>query len=315
MLRTPRRLPQRYNRRVSPQTRSLVARRHARRRNYRWERLRRLLGRIRRQWEPLKAFVLRFIFVFVAGIVVLVIGIVLFSPLLNVREVRVARTDPRIDIERVERLLKPLFGKHLLFLSSSEVYPLLKNGLPAVKDTPAEPGLPELLKVNVGKRYPSTIVLELTLEPLIARLDLSDPTAAATTNSGSTADFLTSQGIYVNYAPNQVGSGGALPLIKVVDWSVRPVPFSPLLSPALLKTMDNAENALVDQFGQPVSMRVVYLRAQEFHLKVPEYSLWFDMKSPLEAQLQRYRLFLQTIGKTAPKLYIDLRLADRVVYR
>ena len=79
--------------------------------------------------------------------------------------------------------------------------------------------------------------------------------------------------------------------------------------------MHNAEQALDEQFGQKVRSRSVYLRAQEFHLLTQQYSLWFDLKSPLEAQLLRYRLFLQTVGKDTAKEYIDLRLTDRVVYK
>jgi len=39
------------------------------------------------------------------------------------------------------------------------------------------------------------------------------------------------------------------------------------------------------------------------------------MESPLEDQLERYRLFLQAVGKDVAKEYVDLRLRERVVYK
>jgi hypothetical protein len=59
----------------------------------------------------------------------------------------------------------------------------------------------------------------------------------------------------------------------------------------------------------------VYLRSREFHLQTAKYSLWFDMRSPLAQQIDRYRLFLQSAGAGAAKVYVDLRLQDRIVYR
>jgi hypothetical protein len=230
-------------------------------------------------------------------------------------EVRIARSDARIDIEHVQRLLGPLFGRHLLFVSSQEVMPLLRDGLPATKDRLAESGIPDLASVQVRKSYPSSLLLRLELDPLIARLQLAESAASKNATGAQLAGFLTKKGVYVTYSPDQVGSGALLPLLKIIDWKEAPAPFAPLLTEEFLKAMSNAEQALNQQFGQQVSSRTVYLRGQEFHLLTKEYSLWFDLKSPLDQQLLRYRLFLQTLGKTAATQYVDLRLTDRVVYK
>jgi hypothetical protein len=59
----------------------------------------------------------------------------------------------------------------------------------------------------------------------------------------------------------------------------------------------------------------VYLRAREFHLDTPKLSFWFDLRSPLEEQLQRLRTFLTVVKFPEVKNYIDLRLIGKVVYK
>ncbi len=313
MLLKPRRLPSRYNRRVQVSTRKFVQRRQQRRRQYLRERAKRLIHRFQRQLAGLSSLIRRFLLLFVAGLTLLIMGLMLFSPLFDVREIRVLRTDPRIDVEQVQRALVPIFRRHLFFLSASEVEPLLTGGMPDLTD------------VSVEKRYPSTLVLHLTLDPVIARLAIESPdakSAAPVTGTGAgpethtvtLGDYLTARGRYVTYLPSQVKLPPP-PLIRIVDWGVRPSPWTTLIEPELLLLMREAEKALKEQFGQEVSERTVYVRAQEFHLRTKAYALWFDRRSSLEEHLQRYRIFLRTIGMPAAKQYVDLRLTDRIVYK
>ena len=318
MLRAPRRLPQRYNRRIQRNTMSFVRKRHERRRQYAWQRWVRIFHRLQRRSEVLKKILLRFFSVIIAGLAMLLIGLFLFSSVFEVQEIRVQRTDQRIDIERVQHLLSPLFKRHLFFLSSQEVLPLLKNGLPESRDAPALPGIADIVSVEVNKRYPSSLLLTIKLDPLIARIKIIDPdTKGKPGGTGSSLqEYLTSQGVYVQYRPDQAGSSGtALPQLRIVDWGVRPSPSTPLLDSMFLRTMEHAEQALLEQFGQKIKERTFYVRAREFHLQTQEYALWFDLKSSLESQLLRYRIFLQTVGKGAAKEYIDVRLTDKVVYK
>lgn len=305
MLLSPRRIPGRYNRQASVSTRDFVRRRQTRRRKYAWERWKRAFHRVQRGIGQLTVTVRRFAVVFAACLLFLVLGLLLFSPILEVREIRVQRTDPRIDVEQVERALTPLFHKHLFFLSSQEVAPMLRKALP------------DLASASIRKRYPSTLVVGMTLDPIIARLSIEDRGAPVPAASGAVlrmADFLTSQGMYVTYLPDQVKES-LQPLIRIVDWGARPAPWLPFLDPAFLLEMRQAEQTLSEQFGQDTAERIVFLRAQEFHLKTKTVTLWFDRQSSLDAHFQRYRVFLRSVGAGAAKQYIDLRLADRVVYK
>lgn len=260
---------------------------------------------------------MRFLLLIVAGLVCLMIGLAVFSPILEIREIKVQRTDPRIDIERIQQSLSDLFGEHLFFLSSQEVEAMLRTAVPDLADA------------QIRKEYPSTLSVRLTLVPLMARLEIEEPdepadapetqTGAMATQTGALAapgsHYLTTEGMYVIYNDAQVGSGSGLASIRIVDWGVRPAPWTELLQPELIVLMQKAEEEISREFNLPVQSRIVYVRAREFHLKMPAYTLWFDVRSPLEEQLQRYRLFLQTVPAGTAKEYVDLRLTGKIVYK
>jgi hypothetical protein len=88
-----------------------------------------------------------------------------------------------------------------------------------------------------------------------------------------------------------------------------------LVSQDVLTRMQEAESTMTAQFGLKVTGRTLYLRAREFHLATSRLSYWFDMKSTLEDQLSRYRIFLANVGPAEAKSYVDLRLNGRIVYK
>lgn len=306
MLRRSRRLPSRYNRPITPATRSLVQHRHRRQRQYRVQQWQRTWHRLARRFDSWRALALRFAMLIVVGLFLLMVGLAIFSPILHIREIRVSRSDPRIDVEQIQRSLLPLFGEHLFFLSAQEVVSLLQTAVP------------DMQTAVIRKQYPSTIHLRLTLRPVIARLKIDDPDQAkqvAATGAIVTGDFLTDNGMYVVYPPAQVVIGTGVLLLRIVDWGVKPAAWTILLPPAFLAAMHDAEAILAEQFGKTVQSRTAYLRAREFHLQIPGYALWFDLKSPVTEQLERYRTFLQASAGAVPKEYVDLRLKDKIVYK
>ena len=303
-IRSSQRLPRKFRRPVSPETRSLVARRYERQKRMRWDRWIRQWRRFVERLAKLRRHLLIAAVGLVAIGVVIFFAIALFSPVMRLSEVRVVRTDTRLDLEEVQHALAPLFGRHLLLLSAFEVRQLLEGSLP------------DLQSVSVGKDYPSTLVVKVTLDPLRARLVIVPPegeTPGSAVGSGSTVDFLTEKGIYIS--STRVGDVEALPILRIVDWGARPVNGTAIMSPDLLSRMDSAEHALQEEFGQPVLTRTIYLRAQEFHLQLKAWAVWFDMRSTLEDQLLRYRTFLREVPPAEVRSYVDLRLKDRVVYK
>ncbi len=229
-----------------------------------------------------------------------------FSPVIQVREIRVQRTEARVDIERVQKALSPLFGRHLLFLPDFEVQELLRDAVP------------DLLDVEVKKNYPSELIVKVQLRPILARLTIETPpdvpTGSGTVVRGTGVplhDYLTDNGIYVS-SPLLL-SGSTTYIIR--DWTLRPVPGTTLLSEDVLKFLRESEASLQKDLSLAVTMRVIYLRAQEVHLQVGKLSVWFDARSSLAPQLERLRIFIQSQAWNEAKLYVDVRLAGRVIYR
>ncbi|MDO8649614.1 MAG: hypothetical protein Q7R81_07620 [Candidatus Peregrinibacteria bacterium] len=311
LLRPNRPLPRRFNRRVRPETRAFVERRHKRKHRLRREQWQRYVRRSHRFFASAAYAVRKWALILVAGILLLMVGLVIFSPLVRVQEITVQRSDPRVDIEDVQRILAPMFGRHLLFLPAHEVRNLLLAERPDIEN------------VDVSKVYPWRLFVSVEMQPLIARLEIDAPQetpeegAVPVAESGAIVDqsydYLTTNGIYVTSPSKDLGM--QLPLIRIVDWGGRPLPLTHLLPPDMFMMMDNAERALTSEFGHEILSREIHLRAREFHLETPQFTLWFDTASPLDAQLKRYRVFLQTVGVADVKEYIDLRIASRVVYR
>ncbi|MCK5016730.1 MAG: FtsQ-type POTRA domain-containing protein [Candidatus Peribacteraceae bacterium] len=316
-LKSGRPLPKRYARSVNKETRKLVNKRYERRKQLKKERIRRSLRRVQQLFARWKREVGKWVLVTSVSIVILIIGLLLFSPLLEVREISVKRLNPRLDTEEVQQVLSSLFGKHMVFLQGSEIDELLRTNIL------------DIYSVQIRKKYPSTLSVSIELDPLVAKLEIVDPnkpqaveesdfsqTGALLTTEGEIFspenDYITSKGTYVNTV---VQEGNELPLIRIVDWGVRPMPNDSLVDIELLERMHSTEVALESQFNHSVSIRAIYLRAREFHFFADGLSYWFDMTSSLDEQLKRYRTFLQYIPREEVIQYIDLRLTDRVVYR
>ncbi|MEI8230133.1 MAG: FtsQ-type POTRA domain-containing protein [Candidatus Peregrinibacteria bacterium] len=303
-LRPAHRLPRKFNRPISSVTRRVLDRRlrHSIRGRIAtlWKRSARSFQRNREGW---RISMIRWSIVTVVALVLLTFGIVLFSPIGRIEEIHVPRTDTRLDIEGVIESLSPLFGRYLISITGREVSDLIVQKIPDVQN------------ITVSKRYPSQLTVRVELETLVARIRVLDPDRGdrPVSGSGGTIHAVTRSGILTAYAPST--SSGALPLIDLVDWGVQPENGVPILTPEILTRIVETEQALTIQFGYKVSRRVLYLRAQEYHLTVGGIRLWFDIRSTVEEQLQRLRTYLHVLGPGVAKQYIDLRLGDKVIYQ
>ena len=186
-------LPKRYNRRVSEQTRRLVGRRYKRRLECKKERIRRVFRRTQHAAKEWKSSAVRWAIITSAGGILCVLLLLLFSPLLHLREITVRRLNPRLDIEHVQQVLSPIFGRHLLFLPASEVKEMLSANMNDINT------------IEVEKEYPSKLIVTIGLHPLIARLEIVNPDAEAApeAGTGTGVDFLTEEGVYVTTATQQ----------------------------------------------------------------------------------------------------------------
>ena len=72
---------------------------------------------------------------------------------------------------------------------------------------------------------------------------------------------------------------------------------------------------LRSDFGLSAKDITIFLRAKEFHIRTEKVALWFDLTSPLSVQFQRFRELLKNLPLDQVKEYIDLRIADKIVYK
>ena len=297
-LRPSGRLPSRFNRRFTRAISSLVRKRYRKPSSVKREKFRRSLRRAQAKARHIRTIIFWWSGILLVVALIAAAGFVVFSPLLNLREMTIIRQNPRLDIEKVQSILSPLFGRKLPFVLEREVAALLGSEID------------DLRAVQIAKIYPSELRVDIELDPITARLSILEEEEQTAT--GAVIDYLTDEGVYIQTTATTLED---LPEIDIVDWGVRPVPGNPLISQALLQRLWEIELALKNQFGHEITKRTVYVRAQEIHLQAGGITLWFDTKSSLESHLQRYRIFLQHVERSAVQDYIDLRLSDRVVYR
>lgn len=304
----PKRLPRQFNRTTSKKVLQYVKKRKRSSNPRQSLRFKRSARRAQKITSFIRQYGLKIALSTLLTVGIILFLVLIFSSIITVRKIAFDDTTVRIDKETVQNALKPLFGTHLFMVGRSSVLPLLQEVYPDVTN------------VELKKVYPDTLQLTFELNPLIAKLQIideveSDEVAQTITSSGVTnTHFITATGLYVQIAlPTDTELD--LPLYDITDWSVRPQPNQILLLPELLVAMQQAEAVLVQQFGYTITKRIVYVRAQEFHLQIGDRSLWFDVASPIADQLQRYRTFLETKINFPMKEYVDLRLSGRVVWK
>lgn len=295
------RLPKRYARTASNGTRKIVRKRYEKRKQFRKDRWRRSFRRLEQMWSRWQKAAKKWLIVFAIGVLALVLSLLLFSPLLQVQEIKVQRFNARLDVEKVQQVLSSLFGRHLFFIQENEVELLLRSSIADVQ------------KVDIQKIYPAILSVSLELDPLVATLQIMNPDEDVDqAMTGAIIDFITDEGVYIQTSTQR---DEALPAVRIVDWGVRPTPGTQIVQPEMLQRLWDTEVALKQQFGHEVTIRAIYIRGQEYHILADGISLWFDIRSPLEQHLQRYRMFLQHVSREEVSVYIDLRLKDRVVYQ
>lgn len=242
------------------------------------------------------------------GIIILTVaGTLLFAPFFDVREIKVRRQDPRIDPEEIQQTLAPLFKQRLVLVTRNHVAGMLHAQYP------------EIERVEIGKDYPSTLSVSVYLEAVAAEVVIVDDMdigsgSGSTTGSGTDVyTYVTRKGTFVT-SPIRL-TGGPYPKLTVTDWGIRPQNRTTLLAPEFLQTIFLARDALRRDFALQSQNISIYLRAQEFHIKTNKATLWFDLRSPLNVQFQRFREFLKTLSLDQAKEYIDLRIADKIIYQ
>ena len=232
----------------------------------------------------------------------------LFSPSFTIQSISVVRRNTRTDIEEMQQVLRPFFGRHLFFLSPLLVERTIRNTLP------------EVTEVRITKKYPSEISVSVDLDSIVADVILGAPedTEAQFMFPEERTEYLylTQNGVFLEDSYPVTEEDGEERLhIHLVDWAVKPIHRTELLTAEILEAMRTTQNIVEESFSHAVSGITYYVRAREYHIRTEGIVLWFDLSSPSVEQFDRYRQFLRTLSLEEVEEYIDLRLSDRIVYR
>ncbi len=309
-LKKPVRLPRSLNRTASPSTRRF-AMKHCRVENRRARRRKEIFVRLGRRaakfWSVIISEFRIWMLIAASGVLTVILGILLLSPFFDVRSMHIRRQDARIDPEEIQQTLSPLFKQRLVLVTRNQVAAML------------EAEYPDIQRVEINKEYPSTLSVTVYLDPVVARVKLDD-SGVPDTGSGATAGsgaglhtYLTRTGLFV--ASPITLTSAPLPTLTFTDWNIRPQNRQQVLEPHFLQEIFLARDTLRRDFGLTTTGILVYLRAQEFHIRTNKTTLWFDLQSPLTVQFQRFRELLKTVSLDQVKEYADLRIADKIIYK
>ncbi len=311
-LRSPRRLPKQFRRPVSASTRKVARHYYAtneRRLRKRKERIVRLVRRLSQLGRVIASEFRLWLFISTVVVAVAVGLVLLFAPLFDVRQIQVRRQDSRIDPEDVQNILSPIFRRRMVLVTRGEIRSLLQQRYP------------DIVNVEIEKDYPSTLKVTVSLEPVVAAIaieshenELGTESGSVKTQSGSQKyTYITEKGYLVS-SPIQL-TKEPLETLTMTDWNIRPQERTVLLDPKQMKTIFLARDTLRRDFGLSAKKIIVYLQAQEFHIKTPKVTLWFDLRGDLPLQFERFRVFLKTLSLDVAKEYIDLRIMEKVIYK
>ena len=324
-LKPSRRLPKKFSRLAPQYTKKLVAKKHKKNRGQKLARLQRKLRGKKKQLSSWLKVLWRTLLVATAIGATWAAVSFFFSPYLHIQEIKIQRTEARLDVQEVQHILTPLFHRHIFSVSDHEIRSLLVESIP------------DIASIDVSIRLPQTLIIQIDLQDVASKLIILDPdsgdrlepieikqqeeenTAKETGSGGKKparkrhADYMTADGIYIldpltEYEKN-------LPIYRIVDWGARPTPSTQIISKEMMQLIKRAERVLTQQFQHTILRRTVYLRAREIHLTTEHYTLWFDLASPFDEQILRYRT-LRRVGNIEDiSDYIDLRLRDRIIYK
>jgi hypothetical protein len=236
----------------------------------------------------------------------------LFSSAFQVISIRVSREDRRVDTEEIQELLKPYFGRHILFISPL----LIKHEI--------QSAYPEVSLAVVKRNFPQELFVTLYMDPILAEILIGEPDHTEADFSAIQKEesqqklysYLTSKGAYLEYPfPFASHAGEKRLTIHLVDWAVKPTHRQKLMNEDVFDRMRSIARILHQSFGHSISFITYYHRAREFHVQIESNVLWFDLSTPVVKQINRYREFLRAVPLEKVEQYIDLRLHDRVAYR
>lgn len=255
-------------------------------------------------------------------VLILILGLTLtFSKTFSLTNIKIERTDLRVDSSNIDAYLQKYIGKNLIWLR------------PEIVKTDIQHHFPSIAQVEVDRTWPHELRVILKSLPIVSRIHLTIQPKKEVTLPPRILDQISQSGAGIlqkERSPSEeiwmLNQFGLLepndPLfekkIPLIYWETpidhAPQFGEPLLDQFLLAQILKIPEILLSEFTLETASISYFSDAKEAHYKTYQYELWISFSDNWQEQLKKLRTVFLTIGTTKHQ-YIDLRVKNRIIYK
>lgn len=239
----------------------------------------------------------------ILGLAIILLGIsiygIFFSNYLSIKEISLKNKELENQNigDKIKNSISETLGKNIFLVDTKAL---------SLKVLTA---FPELEKVTLSKKYPSTILIDFSEYPLVANVvnESSEVKKSYIINA-------------IGFAVKENYEDKNLPYIKIK--SEEPInPQNSIIEPSNLAYILNAKDYFEEKFGMRILEIIYKPTAREIHLLTEKkFYIWLDIQRPFEQQFKKLKKALVKLDiYKDPFEYIDLRIAgnngDKIIYK
>lgn len=238
---------------------------------------------------------------------ILLFGGIIFLASFSVQEIKIARTDARMDVAQLGSYTKKYIGRSILLLSERQVK---REMLPL---------FPQLENIRLEKNFPSTIRFVTTTHPVSFRWGCEE-SKKEIDDEGNIITNVIPRLYYVNRngaltLPDESGEEAFLiheksPCPKTMNIGKK------VIAPEMVAEILVMKELLEEVLQVPIIRSGYYREGREIHMiSENETGFWIDFATPAEEQINKLKAALTLEPKLIePMDHIDLRIPDKIFY-
>ncbi len=247
----------------------------------------------------------------VALIIVLIgifLGSIVFFSFFTTQNIRVSRTDFRIDGEDIAEYAQQAYiGKNIFLLRKVSIQSELKKAFP------------EIATVEIERELPKTLRLIISTEPVAFRWSC-ERVKKSISETGDIIQTTESIAFYVNRdgritLPNPDEQEAFLiyekaPCPNEIDRRQQ------IMSTRTVDEIFAAKTLLAEVLQEPIDRAGYFRDAKEIHLiSASNIAFWIDFSTPATEQIEKFRIALTLEPKLKSELdHVDLRVPEKIFY-
>jgi hypothetical protein len=226
-----------------------------------------------------------------------------FSPLFFVKNFDIVRSTFAVNTEEIqEELTKRFISKHIVFLSKEEVQIRLQEKFPQWKN------------FLITKQYPDTLVVDIIPFSPFAKVFASFSVNEEETDEKKeeTGEFMINEEGRLTYEDYGVFPEFIIEYKEVLEEVPSVGDF--FVSPNDIEFLRRSLEIVQEEFGSSVKKIEYFKNGREFRIDTFQYVFWLYTKLSPEEQFNKF-LYALPVLKEKSLEYIDLRIANRIIYK